>query len=166
MTGLKPTSSSRSRRYTRTETTEYVYRPSAVGGATVAATTRGDYNYKQSEEGKLVKDLSGSHAGMFGAELDQTGELLQGSTQHVIQEGDQITHEVKGTADPSVYLEKLGLQKPSLLKQSPFDVKASTGQLPTSLDSALKDFQCLCDFHGDPLKRRDPLKALSASKGQ
>jgi hypothetical protein len=153
--------------YTRTETTEYVYRshPSGLAGGTVAATNRGEYKYKRSEEGKVVKDLSGSHAGVFGGEVDQSGQLLQGSTQHVIKEGDQITHEVKGTADPSVFLEKLGLQKPHLLKETPFDVKSSIGQLPNTLDSALEDFECLCDFKGDPLKRRE-LKALGAAKGQ
>ena len=165
--GLKSSSTSRSRIYTRSETTEYVYRshPSGVGGGTVAATTKGEYKYKQSDEGKLVKDLSGSHAGMFGGEVDQSGDLLQGATQHVIKEGDQVTHEVKGTTDPSIFIDKAGLQKPSLLQNTPFDVKASAGQLPGTLDSAIKDFQCLCDFKGDPLKRRE-MKAIGAAKGQ
>ena len=153
-TPLRSSDETKHRSYTRTEETKYVWRAGANGGGTVGATTSGNFKYKNLEGGKVVAEQSGSHAGMFGGEVDSAGKLLHGSTQHVIKDGDHLRQEVKGSSDPSLFVEKVGLRKPQILHDTPFDTSTSQGPLTGTLTEALNDFKCLCHFKGDPFLRK------------
>ena len=163
---LKSKSESRHRSYTRTEESRCVYmaNPSG-GGGTVGATNTGSFSFKVSDGGKPLVEKSGSHAGMLGGEVDAGGKLVKGASQRIIRDGDQMKQEIRGEADPSVFIEKVGLNKPQVLKDQPFGVAAATKlPLKPTMNEALDDFRCVCDFKADPLTQRT--QPLSALKGQ
>jgi len=155
---------SRHRSYTRTEESRYVFKanPGGVGG-TVAATNSGCFSFEASEGGKPPVEQTGSHAGILGGEVDAAGKLVKGSSQHLIREGDQFKQEIRGEADPSLFVEQAGLKKPEILKTHPFDPSAPKQPMKSTMNEALDEFRCLCDFKDDPMSRRADLSAL---KGQ
>ena len=163
---LKTASTDRSCFYTRSESTEYVYQahPSAAGG-TVGATTSANFSCKNYDGGLVTSHQEGSHAGIFGGEVDHKGNLLQGSTHNVLKEGKTLREELKGSADPSIFVEKVGLQKPYLLRSVQFDAKKSSGTLSNTLDRALDDFERVGSrFEKDPLQRVTQ-REITAGKG-
>jgi hypothetical protein len=163
---LRSKSESRHRTYTRTEESRYVYmaKPNGEGG-TIGATNTGSFSFKAGDGGKPPVEKSGSHAGMLGGEVDAAGNLIKGATQHIIRDGDQMRQEIRGDADPSIFIEKVGLNKPQVLKDQPFGVASATKlPLKPTMNEALDEFRCVCDFKADPLTQRT--QGLSALKGQ
>lgn len=161
---LKSKSESRHRSYTRTEENRYVYVANPTGqGGTVGATQAGSFSFKASEGGKPPVEKSGTHAGMMGGEVDASGNIIKGSSQHVLCEGDKLQQEIRGESDPSIFVEKVGLKKPEALRSKPFDLNAPKLPMKKTLNDALDEFKCTCDFKGDPLTLKHPLSAL---KGQ
>ena len=161
---LKAKSETKHRSYTRTEESRYVYLANPGGeGGTVGATNVGSFSFRSSEGGHPPTEKSGSHAGMFGGEVDSSGNIMKGATQHIVREGDQMKQDIKGDTDPSEFIRRVGLKKPEILKNQPFDKTAIKQNLKPTMTEVLDDFRCDCEFTGDPLTHRTP---LSAVKGQ
>ena len=129
----------------------------------MAATHAGSFSLKASEGGKPPVEKSGTHAGMMGGEVDASGQMIKGSSQLLIREGDKVEQELRGDSDPSIFVDKVGLKKPEALRSKPFDLTAPKLPMKKTLHDALDEFSCSHDFKGDPLIMKHPLSAL---KGQ
>ena len=141
------------RTYTRTEESSYVYKLNPDGkGATVATTVHGSYNVNKHNEDKTNACEEGHMAGIFGGELDENGRIIKGGFQKWMKEGDTEKMDMRGTVDPNVYAEKVGLTKPTALKARPFDPAKSTHKLGhDNVDILMDELATTEEFMKDPV---------------
>ena len=129
--------------YERTEESQYVYRLHPDGkGATVASTVSGNYRTPSKETGEM--------AGMFAGELDEFGNVKQGGFQRVTREGATETQDVRGTVDPAIMAEKVGISKPKFLSTRPFDLKLAAKPLTLDADQIVNELMAPDVFTRDP----------------
>ena len=134
---------SQSNTYERTEESQYVYRLHPDGkGATIASSVSGNYRTPSKETGEM--------AGMFAGELDEFGNLKQGGFQRVTREGDHETQDVRGTMDPAIIAEKVGISKPKFLASKPFDLKLAAKPLALNADQIVDELLSPEVFAKDP----------------
>ncbi len=120
---------SQSNTYERSEESHYVYKLHPDGkGATVATSVSGNY--------RTPSKTTGEMAGLFAGELDAFGNLKEGGFQKITREGDKETHDIRGTLDPAILAEKIGISKPKFLATKPFDLKLAAK--PLAIDEAEK----------------------------
>ncbi len=135
----RPTTQSNS--YERTEESHYVYRLHPDGkGATVASSVTGNYRTPTKETGEM--------AGIFAGELDERGNLKQGGYQKFTREGDTVCEDVRGTVDPALLAEKVGITRPKHLK--PFDMTKAAKPLSYDADSLVDELMNIDVFSRDP----------------
>jgi hypothetical protein len=141
------------RTYTRSEESSYVYKLNPDGkGATVATTVNGTYSFNKHHEGKVSQLDEGHMAGIFGGELDEKGRIIKGGYQKWMKEGDTEKMELRGTVDPTMYAEQVGLTKPTALKSHAFDpAKASKHLGNDNIDMLMDELATTEEFMKDPV---------------
>lgn len=151
------------RTYTRSEESSYVYKLNPDGkGATVATTVHGSYNFNKHEEGKTKEGEEGHMAGIFGGELDENGRIIKGGYQKWMKEGDSEKIDMRGTVDPNIYAERVGLTKPQALKAQPFDPAKSIKTLGhENIDILMDELATTEEFMKDPLMTHKVLQKSS-----
>jgi len=139
--------------YTRSEESSYVYRLNPDGkGATVATTVNGTYNFNKNLEGKTTQTDQGQMAGIFGGELDENGRIVKGGFQKWTKEGDTEKMEMRGSVDPTMFAEKVGLTKPLALKPHTFDPSKAVIALGSeNIDALMDELATTETFARDPV---------------
>ena len=152
MRGLfSPSAENKDRVYHRSEESRYVYRLHPNGkGATVASSVEGDYGFKRTKEGKETGTEGGRMAGLFAGELDENGRLTQGGYQKWVKEGDEERTEMRGTMDPHSIAERVGVPRPSILKDKPFD-KTKAETLSVNFEDMVDQLVAREEFRSDPM---------------
>ena len=164
---MRPFLGERNRTYHRTDESHYVYRLHPDGkGATVASTVQGDYGYQHTKRGD-PQAASGTMAGIFAGELDENGKVTRGGYQKWVSEGGKERLEMRGGEDPMIFASKVGVRKPSLLTDKPFEQsRVITKELPVDIDQVVNTMLLKEGFEQDPFKgesetqRQERVKAI------
>jgi hypothetical protein len=145
-----PSAGTSNSNYTRTEKSHYVYKLHPDGkGATVASTIEGSYENRFPAGKQENQPQTGKVAGIFGGEVDQHGNLTQGGYQKILTEdGKEKVVDYRGSVDPTIFAEKVGLKKPSDLES--FDLKKATMKLDMDTDELVDDLLSNT-FTADPI---------------